>query len=97
MSVEILETIKEQTKALTPQEKKILVDYLVNKTEETDAVDLGLKGEKKDEKRWMRDVWMRSEANRIKYGGWYAALDGDKLVATGKNYVEASRQAKKQE
>ncbi len=94
MSVEILETIKEQTKALTPQERKILVDYLVNKGEETKETDLGLKGETEEEKRHLRDAWMKSDVNRQKYGGLYVALDGDKLLGTGKNYPEAARRAR---
>ncbi|MEP6902851.1 MAG: hypothetical protein ABJA66_13950 [Actinomycetota bacterium] len=97
MSVEILETIKEQAKALTAQEREILADYLVNNSPESGKTDLGLNGEGKEEKRRLRDIWMRSETNREKYGGLYAALDGDILVGTGKNYPEASLQAKKSE
>lgn len=95
MSVKILETIKEQTKSLTPQERKILVDYLLKNSDETEEADLGLKGDIDQEKRRLRDLWMKSEVNRQKYGGMYAALDGNRLVATGRNYAEASQQAKK--
>jgi len=35
------------------------------------------------------------KTNRQKYGGQYVALDGDKLLATGKNYPEAFDAAKK--
>lgn len=95
MSVEVLETIKEQTKSVTPQERKNLVDYLQKSNDKIEASDLGLKGDASKEKRHLRDGWMKSEINRQKYGGIYAALDGDRLVATGKNYAEASEQAKK--
>lgn len=95
MSVEILETIKEQAKALTAQEREILADYLVKNNQETEKTDLGLKGAGNEGKRRLRDIWMKSETNREKYGGLYAALDGDVLVGTGKNYPEASLQAKK--
>jgi hypothetical protein len=95
MSVGILETIKEQTKKLSPQEKKLLVDFLIQNGEISGQSDLGLRGENKEEKRRLRDQWMRSEENRQKYGGLYAALDGDKLIATGKNYPETARKAEK--
>lgn len=37
---------------------------------------------------------MKSEANREEYGGLYVALDGDRLLGTGKNYSEAANWAK---
>ena len=94
MSVEFLETIKEQTNRLSSQEKRILADYLVQSVERADQSDLGLPAESKEEKRRLRNEWMKSEANSEKYGGLYVALDGDKLIATGKNYPEAARKAK---
>lgn len=33
-------------------------------------------------------------ANREKYGGLYVALDGDRLLGTGKNYAEAFASAR---
>lgn len=94
MSVEVLETIKEQANRLSPQEKRILANYLVESVEKSNQSDLGLSAEGKEEKRRLRNEWMKSEANREKYGGLYVALDGDKLIATGKNYPEAVRQAR---
>ena len=94
MSVQILETIKEQTNQLSPQEKRVLVDYLIQNVERADESDLGLSAESKEEKRRLRNEWMKSEANSEKYGGLYVALDGDKVVATGKNYLEAVRNAR---
>lgn len=94
MSVEFLETIKEQTNRLSSQEKRILADYLVQSVERADQSDLSLPAESKEEKRRLRNEWMKSEANSEKYGGLYVALDGDKLIATGKNYPEAARKAK---
>ncbi len=94
MSVEVLETIKEQANRLSPQEKRILANYLVESVEKTGESDLGLSAESKEEKRRLRDKWMKSETNREKYGGLYVALDGDKLIAAGKNYPEAARRAR---
>lgn len=93
MSVEILETLKEQTNRLTPQEKRILANYLVDSAEISNESDLGLPAEAKEEKRRLRNEWMKSETNREKYGGLYVALDGNKVVATGKNYPEAVKAA----
>ena len=46
------------------------------------------------EKRRLRNEWMKSEKNRKQYGGQYVALDGDKVVATGRNCQEAVRKAR---
>ena len=37
--------------------------------------------------------WLK--ANRAQYGGQYVALDGDRLIATGKNYPEAAAAAQR--
>lgn len=92
MSVEILENLKEQTNQLTPQEKKLLAEYLYANIEPQNQLDLGLADTTKEEKRRLRAEWMK--ANREKYGGLYVALDGNKLLGTGKNYPEAAQHAK---
>lgn len=84
MSVEILENIKEQANRLSPQERRILADYLVKDAAQTGESDLGLADVGDGEKRRLRDEWMKSEANREKYGGLYVALDGGRLLGTGK-------------
>lgn len=94
MSVEILEKIKEQTNRLSPQEKRVLANYLIESTGGAGETDFGLKSDVEAEKRRLRDEWMRSETNREKHGGLYVALDGDELLGTGKNYPEAARAAK---
>lgn len=93
MSVEILENLIEQTENLSPQEKRLLARRLFESAEKSSKSDLGLSDESREEKRLLRDRWMK--ANREKYGGIYVALDGDKLVGTGKNYPEAVEAAKK--
>jgi hypothetical protein len=92
MSVEILEALKEQSERLSPVEKRLLADYLILGIEKTDETDLGLPDVRKDEKRRLRDKWMRE--NREKYGGLYVALDGDKLLGTGRNFPEAAHWAR---
>jgi hypothetical protein len=84
MSVEILEALKEQSERLSPVEKRLLADYLILGIEKTDETDLGLPDVRKDEKRRLRD----------KYGGLYVALDGDKLLGTGRNFPEAAHWAR---
>jgi hypothetical protein len=37
--------------------------------------------------RRLRQVWLTE--HRAQYGGLYVALDGDRLLGTGKNYPEA--------
>ncbi len=93
MSVNTLENIKEQTEKLTTQEKRQLADYLFETSEKTDATNLGLSSACDGEKRHKIDKWMKE--NSEKYGGLYVALDGDKLLGTGKNYPEAAQWAKK--
>ena len=45
-----------------------------------------------ESKRQKQAEWIK--ANREKYGGQYVALDGDKLLGTGKNYGEAFEAAR---
>lgn len=92
MSVEILENLKQQANQLTPQEKKLLAEYLYSEIDNKDNSDLGLADTTKEEKRRLRTEWIK--ANREKYGGLYVALDGNKLLGTGKNYPEAAKYAK---
>ncbi len=92
MPTEILESLKNQANLLSVPEKRQLADYLVSGIEENVEEDLGLPDVGKEEKRRLRDEWMK--ANREKYGGLYVALDGDRLLGTGKNFPEAARWAK---
>lgn len=99
MSVNVLENLKEQTEQLTPREKQELAEFLqesakkASEAVDSNGQDLGLPADNKQEARRLRDKWMRE--NREKYGGLYVALDGDKLIGTGKNYPEAADLARK--
>lgn len=55
--------------------------------------DLGLADDNEAVTRNKRMEWLK--ANREEYAGQYVALDGDKLVGTGKNIREAHEQAKR--
>lgn len=92
MSVDLLETIKQQAKGLSRQEKKRLAEFLLRDEEKTNDKDLGLAADDdREAKRRLQDEWIK--ANREKYGGKYVALDGDKLLGVGKNYPEAYKAA----
>ncbi|MGI8542644.1 MAG: DUF5678 domain-containing protein [Aridibacter sp.] len=93
MSVKTLENLKEQTNKLTMEEKRQLARHLFESAGESNESDLSLSAESKEEKRKLWDKWMKT--NREKYGGLYVALDGNKLLGTGKNYPEAAEYAKK--
>lgn len=89
MSVETLDTIKQQTTQLSAQEKSVLANYLLEQVESEKPA----KPQTDEASRQKRQAWIK--ANREKYGGMYVALDGDRLLGTGKNYAEAFEGAKK--
>lgn len=93
MSTEILNSIKEQTGNLSPQEKAQLADYLLR--EVNGDADMALPGEieNEDEVRSWRMRWLKE--NREKYAGKYVALGAYKLVGIGKTIREANEQAQK--
>ena len=47
----------------------------------------------KEEKRILQNKWLKE--NYDKYRGLYIALDGDRLLGTGKNYPEAYEHARR--
>ena len=92
MSSEILNTLKEQVERLSAKEKSILADHLLKQAR---LEQQGLPAEESVEvKRKKRDVWMK--ANRERYAGLYVALDGDRLLGTGRNYAEAFEVARRE-
>ena len=88
MSVGIFDVIKKQATELTLQEKYALVNFLL---EEVESEKRG-KFSADELKRQKRRQWIN--ANRKEYGGMYVALDGDRLLGTGKNYAEAFEAAR---
>ncbi len=84
MSVEALDSIKQQMAVLTKQEKFILANYLLEQTK-----DLFENGNINNEIRRQRMAWLK--ANREKYGGQFVVLDGDKLLGTAKTFPEGRK------
>jgi iron uptake system EfeUOB component EfeO/EfeM len=92
MSIQTLEKLKTQTVELSPYEKQMLADFLYADLQKVNVLDLGLAEISKEEKRRQRENWLKN--NREKYAGFYVALDGDKLLGTGKTFPEAAKFAK---
>jgi len=84
-----------RTYRITSEEsaQKVLsnLDILIRR-ENLNAQDLGLADDNKTDIRNKRIDWLK--ANREEYAGQYVALDGNKLVGTGKTIREADEQAK---
>jgi len=92
MSVQSLDTLKQQAASLTAQEKIELAEYLLQQANQSPpASDLGRAGG--ENKRRQRENWFA--AHRETYAGQYVALDGDRLVGTGQSYTEAATAAKR--
>jgi broad specificity phosphatase PhoE len=92
MSAELLETIKEQTEALTPQERSELARHLLEQANELPRTAAASTNDADDEIRQRRLEWLK--AHREEYAGQYVAMDGALLVGHGATIGEAHRQAK---
>ncbi|MGI8494548.1 MAG: DUF5678 domain-containing protein [Pyrinomonadaceae bacterium] len=92
MSIELLDSIKNEGRKLSAAEKAQLADYLLQESENPASKDLGSAGETEEEIRNLRMKWLKH--NREKYAGQYVALDGNRLVGVGRNIREAHQQAK---
>ncbi len=84
MPIETLNSLKDRADALSPTEKKALAAYLLEKA---GLEQNGKNAATDDAVRQRRQAWIR--ANRGRYGGLYVALDGDRLIATGRSFAEA--------
>ncbi len=98
MSTRMIETIKEQLAALTRQEQAEVWQFLTEQMKAADQPTLPTQPEKNivevaEIRRQQHLAWLK--ANREQYGGQYVALDGDRLVATGRNFPEAATAAKR--
>ena len=77
MSVELIDTIKQQAATLTAQEKLQLAHHLLEQAR-LDQPTPGNKSTTADAVRRERFEWLK--AHREEYGGQYVALDGGQLV-----------------
>ncbi len=97
MSVELLETIKQQIGALNKQQQAELSRFLQEQMKQ-DTAGSSVPGSPPDDieasesRRRQHAEWLKS--HRQEYGGMYVALDGDRLLGTGKNYPEAAAAAR---
>jgi hypothetical protein len=93
MPVELLEAIKQQTGALTPQEKSQLGRYLLEQARMDQAAEAPTAvPPAEEEKRQKQLEWLK--AHRQEYAGQYVALDGDRLIGHGQTIQEARLQAR---
>ena len=96
MSVELVETIKQQVVTLSRQERSELSRFL-EEQQEKDNLQIAPAAVSRDElataarRRQQHLEWMKT--HREEYGGQYVALDGDRLLGTGRNYPEAAAAA----
>jgi hypothetical protein len=99
MSVQMLETIKQQIALLSEQEQAALADYLRQQAEQKTprngrshedlaAVAPSSPEDKAEVRRQQQMQWMKSNAQE--HGGQYVALIGDQLIATGRTFREVN-------
>ena len=101
MSVERLEIIKEQIVALSRRERAELSRFLAHQMEQDNLNSITAPPEQAksddvetaEKRRRQRAEWLKS--HREEYGGMYVALDGDRLLGTGRNYPEAAEAARR--
>jgi hypothetical protein len=90
MSVKQLEQIKQQITTLSAEEKADLQRFLATlpaQSSPSSEPASATTSEDRIEKRRRLQTWLTE--HRAQYGGLYVALDGDRLLGTGKNYPEA--------
>lgn len=96
MSVQSLESIKQQIASLSRQEQAELSEFLAEQMKQDRTAALASTateaGNAAEVRRRQHLEWMK--ANRAEYGGQYVALDGGNLVAVGKTFPEAERAAR---
>lgn len=93
MSVEVLDTLKQQAKVLSAKEKFVLANYLLAQAEQDKKTESQNGTIMDEDVRRRRMEWLK--ANRENYGGQYVILDGNKLLGVAKNYPEGKQIAVK--
>ncbi|MBI1762337.1 MAG: hypothetical protein HYR56_12965 [Acidobacteria bacterium] len=97
MSVGLLETMKQQIGGLDKLQQAELSQFLREQlrqaTVEAAPPSLPVSDAfTAEHRRRQHAEWLK--AHRAEYGGRYVALDGDRLLGTGKNYPEAAAAAR---
>ena len=95
--MELVETIKQQISTLNKQQQAELSQFLQEQAKQDTAGGASLRSlpvdsEAAEKRRRQHTEWMVS--HREEYGGMYVALDGDRLLGTGRNYPEAAAAAR---
>lgn len=91
MSVELLQTIKQQVATLSLPEKEHLASFLAEQLRH-DAQNGHPVVAEPEELRQRRMAWLK--AHQAEYGGQYVALAGDQLIGTGRTLREAVEAAR---
>ncbi len=97
MSATMLETMKQQSSALTKQQQAELAQFLLKQMEQATAQAVKPSAPAGEvaaakERRRLHAEWMK--AHREEYAGQYVALAGDQLVGQGQTLAEAHAQAR---
>lgn len=93
MSATNLDVLKEQIANLSRPEQLELSQFLAKQVAQDAKQPVpSPEIEKHERARQLRAEWLK--LNSAKYAGLYVALDGDRLLGTGKNYPEAYEAAK---
>lgn len=96
MSATNLDVLKQQIATLSRPEQVELSQFLarqvVQDVKQSAPSPPSPEIEKRERDRQLRAEWLK--LNGAKYAGLYVALDGDRLLGTGKNYPEAYETAK---
>ena len=92
MSAELLNKIKQQIAGLPATEKEELADFLSEQLRQADHQSPGARLISNDVVRRRRLEWIKS--HREEYAGQYVALEGDRLVGSGRTIREAHEQAR---
>jgi hypothetical protein len=97
MSVQSLESIKQQIASLSRREQAELSKFLAEQMRQDRAAAASAPTQSEAEaakeiRRRQHLEWLK--AHREEYAGQYVALDGDKLVGQGRTIKEANEQAR---
>jgi hypothetical protein len=93
MSATNLDVLKQQIANLSRPEQLELSQFLARQVaQDAKQSAPSPEVEKRERDRQLRAEWLK--LNSAKYAGLYVALDGDRLLGTGKNYPEAYETAK---
>ena|SRR5215813_7602252 len=94
MSTDLIDHLIEQAHNLTPQERRLLITRLLEE-EKTTLEENGTKLKLTDEERHRKreQQWLKDHG--AEYAGLWVALDGDRLISSGKDGRQVFDEARK--